>query len=277
MDGQNTILSVVGPLATTASSLRLVIKALLSQEPWLHDPLVHEIPWRDDHEREILSIINPSSENESVGKLCFGLMRTDGIVTPTPPILRAMDTVVAALRSQGHEVIPWVPPSHRSILDTAFKSWVFDAGADVKSAFALSGEPMLPQVASFDSLTKHYTAAEIAEVNVRIRQLRKEYLAYWNSTSKESKSGRPVDAVICPLAPWPAARREMYKYYGYSTWVNALDLTSVAVPITEVDGEVDKKDKGFNPIDERDRECNEDCELPVYSLKEDCIHSRRSV
>lgn len=36
MDGQNTVLSVVGPLATSIRSLRLVFKSLLTQAPWLH-------------------------------------------------------------------------------------------------------------------------------------------------------------------------------------------------------------------------------------------------
>ena len=129
MEGQNTVLSVVGPLATNAASLRLVTQALLQQEPWLHDPLVHEIPWRADQESEI----------KSAKKLCFGILRTDGIVNPHPPVSRAIETVVKALRSAGHAVIDWQPPSHRTINDTGFNSWIYDAGKDVRSAFALSG------------------------------------------------------------------------------------------------------------------------------------------
>ncbi|KAJ4350417.1 uncharacterized protein N0V89_009038 [Didymosphaeria variabile] len=138
MDGQNTILSVVGPLATTAGSLRLMTKAILSQQPWLHDPMVHEMPWRDSHEQGISTILNSTGSSEG-GKLCFGVMPTDGIVNPSPPIRRAIDIVVKALRSHGHEVVDWNPPSHRAILDEAFKTWDFDAGSDLKSSFALSG------------------------------------------------------------------------------------------------------------------------------------------
>ncbi|KAJ4299003.1 hypothetical protein N0V90_004247 [Kalmusia sp. IMI 367209] len=266
MDGQNSILSVVGPLGTTAGSLRLVMKALLSQEPWLHDPLVHEIPWRDSQEQEILSLIDSSPGASSAGKLCFGVMRTDGIVNPCPPMHRAIDIVVDALRSHGHEVIDWTPPPHKVILEEAFKTWNFDAGSDLKSAFALSGEPLLPQVASFEYLDKHYTAAEIAAVNVRLRELKKEYMEYWNSTAKASKSGRCVDAIIGPAAPWPAARREKYDYYGYSTWVNALDYTCVVVPVTQVDKAIDRVDQGYKPLDERDRICYESCKYSSVAV-----------
>jgi amidase len=266
MDGQNSILSVVGPLGTTASSLRLVIRAVLSQQPWLHDPLVHEIPWRDSHEHEISSLID-SSDPSKGGRLCFGVMPTDGIVNPSPPVRRAIDMVVKALRSRGHEIIEWTPPPHRAILDEAFKTWDFDAGSDVKSSFALSGEPMHPQVASFGKLQKHYTAGEIATVNVRLRELKKEYMEYWNHTAKLSKTGRCVDAVIGPAAPWPAARPENYLYYGYSTWVNALDYTAVVVPVTTVQRNIDVVDVGYVPLDERDRKSFESCEYSPFSVR----------
>lgn len=257
MDGQNSVLSVVGPLATTAGSLRLLVKAILSQQPWLHDPLVHEIPWRESHEQEIQSLIR--SESSSSGKLCFGVMATDGIVKPSPPILRAIDIVVKALRSQGHEVIEWQPPFHGDIVEEAAKTWDFDGGADIKGAFSLSNEPMSQQVANFEKLDKQYSAAEIAAVNVRLRQLKKDYLEYWNSTAKLSRTGRCVDAIVCPVAPWPAARPQWFAYYGYSLWVNALDYTSVVVPVTEVDKKIDTVDAGYEPTDERDKSCYESC------------------
>jgi amidase len=252
MDGQNSILSVVGPLATSASSLKLATKALLDQKPWLHDPMVHEIPWRGDSEVQ--------SEGE---KLCFAVMASDGIVNPMPPVRRAVDTVVKALQEQGHKVVEWKPPSHKPILDAALQTWTFDAGTDVKSAFALSGEPMAPQVSFYNGVDKESTASEIAALNVRLRDLKKEYLDYWTATEKETGTGRPVDAVICPLAPFPAARRERFRYLGYSVWVNALDYTSVVVPVTEVDKNVDVVEKSYTPIDESDKEVQDDCKCTL--------------
>ncbi|KAF2680837.1 amidase [Lentithecium fluviatile CBS 122367] len=253
MDGQNSILSVVGPLATSAGSLKLVIKALLDKKPWLHDPMVHEIPWREEQEQGVRE-----------GKLCFGVLRSDGIVNPMPPIRRAVDMVVKALLDQGHEVIDWTPPSHQPLINASMQTWTFDAGIDVKRAFALSGEPMAPQIDFYSSIDKEMTASEIAVVNVNLRTLKKEYLDYWVSTEKKTGIGRMVDAVISPLAPFPAARRERYKYYGYSTWVNALDLTSVVVPVTEVDKGVDKVVEKYEAIDENDREIQNDYDPEIY-------------
>jgi amidase len=48
------------------------MKALILTNPWLHDPLVHEIPWR--------------GEKEKFSKLTFGVINDDGVVRPNPPV-----------------------------------------------------------------------------------------------------------------------------------------------------------------------------------------------
>lgn len=261
MEGQNSVLSVVGPLATNAASLRLLTQALLDQKPWDFDPMVHEIPWRYMEENSINENIQDGrGMSKKGGKLCFGVLKTDGQVRPMPPVRRAVDELVSALEKAGHEVIEWTPPSHKTIIDTGFKSWLFDGGADVRGAFALSGEPLADQVKLYETPQEEYTASQIAATNVEIRTLKKEYLDYWNSTAEKTSTGRPVDAIVCPLAPFPAARPKKYTYYGYSTWVNVLDYTSVTVPITNVDKAVDVRDEGYTPVSDTDKQIQEDCE-----------------
>ena len=104
MDGQNSILSVVGPLATSAASLRLVVKALLARNPWFHDPFVHELPWRYEQEREILELTGAIGDASKAGRLAFGVLRHDGLVKPTPPVRRAIEEAVKAMKDLGHEV-----------------------------------------------------------------------------------------------------------------------------------------------------------------------------
>ena len=110
MDGQNSVLSVVGPLSTSAGGLRLAMESILSQEPWLHDPMVHEMPWRDEEEKEIFDIIKSADKGK---RLAFGVLENDGIVTPLPPVRRAIDMVVKTLEKLGHKVVKWNPPSHQ--------------------------------------------------------------------------------------------------------------------------------------------------------------------
>jgi len=99
MDGQNTVLSVVGPLATSVGGLRLVVQGLLSTRPWMYDPLVLELPWRP--EQEILE-----------KTLVFGVITHDGVAGLTPPVRRAIDMTVDALKRKGHEVAFLSLPCH---------------------------------------------------------------------------------------------------------------------------------------------------------------------
>lgn len=108
MDGQSSVLSVVGPLAHSVATLRLVVKSLLTLEPWLRDPLVDEKPWREDHEQQILDHIG--AKQSQTPKLAFGIMRHDGMVNPQPPIQRALDIVENILKKLGHKV-PFNPQS----------------------------------------------------------------------------------------------------------------------------------------------------------------------
>ncbi|TID20558.1 putative glutamyl-tRNA(Gln) amidotransferase subunit A [Venturia nashicola] len=252
MDGQNSILSVVGPLGSTIGALRLVTKSLLKMEPWNHDPLVVEIPWRAEQEK-------------LPEKLVFGVVRYDGVVGVTPPIRRALEITIDAVKKQGHEVIEWTPPPHSSLNTVLFKTWAYDSGHDCNTAFALSGEPIAPQMTPlFTSTTPQFTASQIAENNVAQREIKKQYLDYWNSTEAVTGTGRPVDAVICPTAPFPAARPNCYAYYGYTTWVNLLDYSSVVFPVTSVDKELDKVDEGYKPLNDEDKICYESYDPAIY-------------
>ncbi|KAH8130556.1 amidase signature domain-containing protein [Trichoderma asperelloides] len=225
MDGQNIVLSVVGPMATSARSLKLLAKAVLMQSPWKYDPLVHELPWRSSIERAVQELIDGDP-----CALTFGIMHHDDVVLPQPPVTRAMHLLERMLRRRSHQIVNWRPPPHDICLAIARETFQSDGGEDVRAHLDLSGEPPLPQclISKSDSLN----ARQIAALNVRKRQCQKSYLDYWNSTSRLTSSGRPVDAIICPTAPHAAVIPGQFRYVGYTTFVNILDLTSVVIPVT---------------------------------------------
>ncbi len=91
--GQTTVSSSIGFLSSALPSLKLIMKAVLSTEPWNRDPELVPLPWRTETEYK-----------KSSGQLCFGIMPTNGIVTPHPPILRGMKLVKEAIEKAGHKV-----------------------------------------------------------------------------------------------------------------------------------------------------------------------------
>ena len=99
----------------------------------------------------------------------------------------------------------------------------------------------------------------IAETNIQKREYQKEYMEYWNSTKEVTGTGRPVDAFIMPVAPFPAARYQFYTYFGYHSIINVLDYASCAVPVTTADKNVDVVDKNFKPVSDEDKGIYEKC------------------
>jgi len=254
LDGAPSILSVVGPLAPNATALKLVTTSLLSTKPWLHDPLVNPMPWQAQIEEETLHLAQD-------GKLVFAILRHDGVCAVHPPVARALDELAKKLVAQGHKVIEWKPPSHKKLADLAAKAFTYDGGADLRKAFELSGEPPKPNLIGIEEAPQA-NATDIMEVQVEKREAQKEYMEYWNSTEEHTGTGRPVDGVIAPLAPFAAARPGKFTGINYSCIVNVLDYTTVVVPITKADKTMDKAYEDFKPLDEKDRVTQETCKYP---------------
>lgn len=62
---------------------------------------------------------------------------------------------------------------------------------------------------------------------------------YWNSTANQTSTGRPVDALICPTTIMAAALPGKHVHPGSTMFVNVLDCSTVTLPVTHVDREVD--------------------------------------
>ena len=113
MDGQNSILSVLGPLASSARDLKLFLKSVLDTKPWLYDPLVVDLPWRESLAQEVTA---PGK------KLTFGILRSDAVAAPQPPVARALRLAAEALENAGHSLIDWKPPSHERAIEIIVSS-----------------------------------------------------------------------------------------------------------------------------------------------------------
>ncbi|KDN37510.1 hypothetical protein RSAG8_10109, partial [Rhizoctonia solani AG-8 WAC10335] len=77
------------------------------------------------------------------------------------------------------------------------------------------------------------TLAQSWAMNVRRDQFRAKALKHWNETALRSKSGRPVDVVLCPVAPTLAPPHGTTRWIGYTAYWNLLDLPAVVFPFGE--------------------------------------------
>lgn len=262
MDGQNSILSVIGPLGTTVGAIRLMVQSILSQQPWLHDPMVVAMPWRDQEDKAV----RERFAGVDGRKLSFAVQRSDGLVAPHPPVARAVQRVVDAVQQAGHQVLQWKPPCLEKGIELTSQTWLYDGGKDAHEALALSGEPMMPNVAMTfgHEIKPELHASDLAKNNVAIREWKKAHLDAWNSTASQTDTNLPVDAIICPVAPFAAARPTRYIYYGYTMTINALDLTSAVIPVLTADQSVDKPYTSFRKASNLDGEIQADFDPALY-------------
>ncbi|KAL4875895.1 amidase [Aspergillus karnatakaensis] len=253
MPGQKTIPSVCGPMAPSVSSLKMLVKGLLTQEePWLHDPAVVEMPWREE-----LSILRNPTDNS--GRLTFGVYSSDDAVAPLPPVKRAITEIVAHIESLGHHTIPWNPPDHQRATRIAYEAWEEDGGLNIHHNINLSGEPLLERIAGdYGTSPRSPTPGdEIHALALRKIAYQTEYMEYWNSTAKLTMTGKPVDAIVAPVTPFASFELGKTHTAAYGPWVNVLDYTAVVVPVTTVDKAVDAREKDYvalSDIDQRIRE-----------------------
>lgn len=78
MEGQETVHSVVGPIAHSVPDMRLFVNSVLEQQPWSYDSKVIPLPWRQSEEDAIKTKISSS-------QLTLGFFECDGNVRTRIP------------------------------------------------------------------------------------------------------------------------------------------------------------------------------------------------
>lgn len=74
-----------------------------------------------------------------------------------------------------------------------------------------------------------FSVDQIFRLNLEREAFRARALQHWNAT--KGPSGRPVDAILCPVAPTLAPPHDTTCWWGYSSHWNLLDLPAVVFPV----------------------------------------------
>ena len=60
------------------------------------------------------------------------------------------------------------------------------------------------------------------------------------ATQEVTGTGRPVDALICPVSHFTATRPGICHYYGYAGFANLLDYSACVIPVTAANMDIDR-------------------------------------
>ena len=269
MLGQEAILPSIGPLSTSLEGLKLLMKTVLAGKPWLVEPSLIPLPWRDQ-----------DSQLVSAGKkkLKVGIMWSDEVVRPHPPVIRALKEVTEKLKAvDGVELVDWKPYKHDEAWEIIASLYFCDGAKEEKDAMEASGEPWRPLsdfIIKENPYVKHRSIEEVWYWTGRREAYRREYAKIWNDTatdkSPHTKSKGLVDVILCPVGPGVAPLLNTAKYWGYTSQWNLLDYPALVFPVSKVDPKVDVADEEYKPMNPKDAFNHQLCEWhqPSYHISQ---------
>ncbi|KAK3398744.1 amidase signature domain-containing protein [Sordaria brevicollis] len=260
--GQNTYRSTVGFMSTSLEGCELALKSVLSTRPWVQDPAVVPIPYRQEVLDDVLSRAEASGKVKTGKPLKLGILWRDGAVEPHPPIRRGMAMVAEAVKKAGHKLVDWNPPDHAVAQKIHYSFLLADGARDVHDNLLLSGEPLIADLQAYFNLKDPIPLLEYQDLTVRGLANEQAYSDYWNSLTAED--GQEVDAVIMPVAPHGAVIPGRYYHLGYTEVVNLLNYSAAVIPVTKADKGLDGVDGTYKPVNEVDRANWESYDPEIY-------------
>lgn len=258
-NGQNGIMSAVGPLSNCVEDLALCMRAWLVPKMWERDPTVPPVPFN-------------LKEYHGKRKLKIGYYDNDGYFDPAPACRRAVHEAVRALREAGCEVVKFTPPDTKKMTTTYMS--IISADGNMRSFLeGLEGEALHPtyqtiylansvpesfrplMVKILQGLGQHRLAEVVSKVGQKscyqywkLIEAKKDYIKTFIDQWKEAG----IDAVVCPGNALPAMPHGMSKdlvsSLSYGFMFNLLHFPAGIVPVTttredECDYHTEHKDK----------------------------------
>lgn len=204
--GQNTYRSAVGFMGTSIDGLGLLLRSVLSTRPWVRDPAVVPLPFRQDVVDAYLARANEDGTARGEKPLKLGVLWSDGVVGVHPPVRRGLEMVADAVVRSGHQVrqviltllaqtdlgvqiVDWNPPS-QSIAKRLHISFLMADGAhDIHTHLDRSGEPLIPDLERVFRLREPLGLLEYQSNTLQGLEYERRYSDYWNKTADEDGTG----------------------------------------------------------------------------------------
>ncbi|KAE9370266.1 general amidase-like protein [Stipitochalara longipes BDJ] len=204
-----------GPIAATLRDCELFLKTISDSRPWERDPSLIYGLW---------------SEQGSIGrKPLLGVVRQDGVITPLPPVSKVLDETVQALRKSGLEVIEIDAPAFKKCQSLANKFFGIDGGNHIFDLLEATKEPLTAWLSTRLRRGKSISLDRLVEIHAQKIELETEMLKIW----RDPKTGRQIDAFICPVAPHPVPPIDRWNGVSYTSSFVLLDYPAGTLPVRD--------------------------------------------
>ncbi|KAJ5798701.1 uncharacterized protein N7503_006206 [Penicillium pulvis] len=220
--GRMALQAVAGPLARSVADLGAVMAEILPRAELFDEDCIPGY-WPTPASSVPAMLALPRN-------FTIGILKTDGLVTPLPPVARVIDEVAQLLRqTPGVEVVDiTTPPAMSKCQGVAGRLMGVDDGSSMMDLVESMGESLIPWLQGRYGRGKALNVNQLAALHTQRSQLEKEMLKMWTlGVSRE----RRVDAIVCPVAPHPVPQMDRYNAVGYTSSFVLLDYPAGTVPV----------------------------------------------
>ena len=209
------LMASAGPIAGSMRDCELFLKAVSDSKPWERDPSIAYGVWE---------------EQAAVAKKpLLGVIRTDGLITPLPPISKVLDETVQILRKSGVEVIEIDAPAFKRCQSLANSFFGIDGANYIFDLLEKTGEPLTKWLSTRLRRKAPMSLDKLVEFHAKKIELETEMLKIW----KDPISGRTIDAFICPVAPHPVPPIDRWNGVSYTSSFVLLDYPAGTLPVRD--------------------------------------------
>lgn len=232
------LIASAGPLARSMRDCELFLKVVADAKPWMTDPALIPGMW-DSSSLDIRTRLSSADQSEEI--LTVGVLHSDNLVTPLPPIQQLLAELSTTLSKAQHpevkiRVVQLPTPSILSkAQDLANRLMGVHGNDPMMDSIESTGEPLIPWLVkmksrrrpavSYPKLRDLYAQAETMN-----GMLAKEL---WKVPAGQLGQGEDIDAIICPVAPHPTPKIDDWWGVGYTAnWV-LMDYPGGVIPVRE--------------------------------------------
>ncbi|CAH0055903.1 unnamed protein product [Clonostachys solani] len=183
--------------------------------PHLDDPQLIHTAWPSKRK----------GRQPNVGPLRVGFMMDDGMITPQPPVTRALMWARSHLsRSSSFHVKDFQPFETADAMKNLASAYWPDGGKSLKHHLSIKEEPLLPLTA--------WALKDVDDIDIGVsgilkqrgkrNQFRYDFAQHWDA--------QQVDIVVCPVSVGPACSHDTTFYWNYTSFWNYVDYPGVTIP-----------------------------------------------
>ncbi|KAF7917705.1 uncharacterized protein EAE98_010121 [Botrytis deweyae] len=206
-----------GPIARSLRDCELFLQIVSDSKPWERDPDVVYGMWKEQ------------GTVQKKEKLVFGVIRTDGVTTPLPPITKILNETVHKLQAAGHSIVEIDAPAFKKCQSLANQFFGIDGANYMFDLLEQTSEPLIPWLSTRLRRKSPITLPKLVDIHAKKSELEREMLKIWN----DIKMGT-VDAIICPVAPHPTPQIDSWNATGYTSSFVLLDYPCGTLPVRDL-------------------------------------------